>query len=261
MSGTAANPGTVRVAVADGLARITLDRPPVNVLTTGLMRQLAAALRRVAGDESARVVRLDAAGKTFSAGVDVADHLGDQLPDMMDALGDLFVAFESVPQPIVAVVQGAALGGGLEVVLGCDLVIASERATFAQPEIKLGVFAPPATVLLPRLIGERRAAGLLLTGESLDAAEARRIGLVHEVLPVDGFEDAAAAWIGKLLALSGAALRRAKRALGVSRGLSSLREAHAAVHELYLNDLMATEDAHEGLRSFVEKRPPVWKHR
>lgn len=260
MSGTAANPGAVHFAVDGGLARITLDRPPVNVLTTAMMRQLAAALRRAAADASVRVVRLDAAGKAFSAGVDVGDHLGDLLPDMMDALGDLFVAFESVPQPVVAVVQGAALGGGLEVVLGCDLAIASEKATFAQPEIKLGVFAPPATVLLPRLIGERRAAGLLLTGEGLDAAEALRVGLVHAVLPVDGFEAGAAAWIGKLLALSGAALRRAKRALAASRGLT-LRDAHAAVHTIYMNDLMATDDAHEGLRSFVEKRPPVWKHR
>jgi cyclohexa-1,5-dienecarbonyl-CoA hydratase len=260
VSGAPVPPDTVRVAIDGGLARITLDRPPVNVLTTAMMRELAASLRRVASDASVRVVRLDAAGKAFSAGVDVSDHLGDLLPAMMNALGDLFAAFESVPQPIVAVVQGAALGGGLEVVLGCDLVVASEKATFAQPEIKLGVFAPPATVLLPRLIGERRAAGLLLMGEVLDAAEARRIGLVHEVFAVDGFDASAAAWIGRLLALSGAALRRAKLALALSRG-GSVREAHARLHELYMNDLMTTGDAHEGLRAFVEKRPPVWKHR
>jgi cyclohexa-1,5-dienecarbonyl-CoA hydratase len=260
VSGAPPDPGTVRVAVEGGLARITLDRPPVNVLTTAMMRELAAALGRVASDASVRVVRLDAAGKAFSAGVDVGDHLGDLLPAMMDALAGLFVAFESVPQPTVAVVHAAALGGGLEVVLGCDLVVASERATFGQPEIKLGVFAPPATVLLPRLIGERRAAGLLLTGDLIDAAEARRIGLVHEVLPSEGFDAAAAAWIERLLALSGAALRRAKLAIAVSRG-ASVREAHTRVHDLYMNDLMTTEDAHEGLRAFVEKRPPVWKHR
>jgi len=192
--------------------------------------------------------------------VDVGDHLGDLLPSMMAALGDLFVAFESVPQPIVAVVQGAALGGGLEVVLGCDLVVASEKATFGQPEIKLGVFAPPATVLLPRRIGLGPATGLLLTGESVGAAEARRLGLVNEVFPVEGFDAAAQAWIEKLLTLSGAALRRAKRAIGESSHLP-VRQAHARLHDLYMNDLMATEDAHEGLRSFVEKRPADWKHR
>ena len=260
MSDVQPGPETIHVAVASGLARITLDRPPVNVLTTSMMRDLAAALRRVAADDAVRVVRLDAAGKAFSAGVDVGDHLGNLLPSMMAALAELFVAFESVPQPVVAVVQGAALGGGLEVVLGCDLVVAAEKATFGQPEIKLGVFAPPATVLLPRRIGLGAATGLLLTGESVGAAEARRLGLVHDVFPVEGFDAAAQAWIAKLLALSGAALRRAKRALRESSHLP-VREAHALVHDIYMNDLMATEDAHEGLRSFVEKRPADWKHR
>jgi cyclohexa-1,5-dienecarbonyl-CoA hydratase len=260
MSDAPAGSQTIHVDIASGLARITLDRPPVNVLTTEMMRDLAAALRRVAADETVRVVRLDAAGKTFSAGVDVGDHLGDLLPSMMAALGDLFAAFDGVPQPVVAVVQGAALGGGLEVVLGCDLVVASEKATFGQPEIKLGVFAPPATVLLPLRVGLGAATGLLLTGESVGAAEARRLGLANEVFPVEGFDAAATAWIEKLLNLSGAALRQAKRAIRESHGRPVV-EGHARVHDIYMNDLMATEDAHEGLRSFVEKRKAVWKHR
>jgi cyclohexa-1,5-dienecarbonyl-CoA hydratase len=260
MSGRPAGTGAVRFAVAGGLARITLDRPPVNVLTTSMLRELAAALRRAAADPGVRVVRLDAVGKAFSAGVDVGDHLGDLLPSMMAALADLFAAFESVGQPIVAVVSGAALGGGLEVVLGCDLVLAAQNATFGQPEIKLGVFAPPATVLLPRRIGLGPATALLLTGATIDAAEAARLGLVNEVFAVSGFDEAAAAWIEKLLGLSGAALLLAKRALRESIGLP-VPEAHALVHDIYMNDLMATEDAAEGLRSFVEKRPAAWKHR
>jgi cyclohexa-1,5-dienecarbonyl-CoA hydratase len=251
---------TVHVSSASGLARITLDRPPLNVLTTAMMRELASALRRVAADESVRIVTLEAAGKAFSAGVDVGDHLGDLLPAMMGALADLFVTFEAVPQPIVGVVSGAALGGGLEVLLGCDLIVASEKATLGQPEIKLGVFAPPATVLLPRRIGLGPATALLLTGETMSAAEARRLGLVNEVFSAEGFEAASAGWIQKLLALSGAALLRAKRALRETSGLP-LREAHVRVHDIYMQDLMRTEDAHEGLRSFIEKRPAAWKHR
>jgi cyclohexa-1,5-dienecarbonyl-CoA hydratase len=260
MSNQTAGSTTIRLEFGSGLARITLDRPPVNVFTTEMMRDLAAALRRVAADETIHVIRLDAAGKVFSAGVDVGDHLGDRLPSMMAALSDLFVAFEEVPQPVVAVVAGAALGGGLEVVLGCDLVVAAEKATFGQPEIKLGVFAPPATVLLPRRIGPGPATAMLLTGESVSADEARRLGLVNAVFPEPEFDAAATAWIGRLLALSGAALRRAKRALRESSRLP-VGEAHVRLHDIYMNDLMATEDAHEGLRSFVEKRPAVWRHR
>jgi cyclohexa-1,5-dienecarbonyl-CoA hydratase len=250
----------IRTATEGGLARITLDRPPLNVLTTAMMRELAAALRAAASDPAARVVRVDAAGRAFCAGVDVGDHIGDRLAGMMDSLADLFRAFDEVPQPVVAVVHGAALGGGLEVALGCDLVLASDAATFGQPEIRLGVFAPPATVLLPRLIGERRAAHLLLTGATIGAAEAKVIGLVHEVWPADALEAQADAYIDRLLALSGAALRAAKRALRIARE-GPAAAAHARLHDLYLGELMSTEDAHEGLRSFLEKRPPAWKHR
>ena len=245
----------VALSIDGGLATITLDRPPVNVLTTAMMRDLAAMLRRIASERDVRVVRIDAAGKTFSAGVDVGEHLGDLLPAMMDALADLFAAFDEVPQPIVAVVQGACLGGGLEAVLGCDLVVASERATFGQPEIKLGVFAPPATVL-----GLGAATGMLLTGESVTAERALTLGLVNAVFPAEGFGEAARAWVDTVLALSGSALRQAKRALAESSRLPD-KEAHAHVHDLYMEDLMATEDAHEGLRAFVAKRPPSWRHR
>ena len=251
---------SVRVAVSDGLARVTLDRPPVNVLTTAMMRELAGALRGVAERADVRVIRLDAAGRHFGAGVDVADHEGDKLAPMMDALADLFAIFERVPQPVVAVVQGVCLGGALEVVAACDLVVASEDASFGQPEIKLGVFAPPASVLLPRLVGERVARGLLLTGEPITAADARTFGLVHAVVPRESLAERSEEFIGKLLALSGVALRQAKRAIGASADLP-LREAHERVHQIYLEELMATADAAEGLRAFVEKRPPVWTHR
>ncbi len=260
MTAPQADAGTVRLATASGLGRITIDRPPVNVLTTVMMRQLAAALRQVAAEESVRVVRLEAAGKAFSAGVDVGDHVGDRLPPMMEALADLFSAFEAVPQPIVAAVHGAALGGGMELALGCDLVVASETATFGQPEIKLGVFAPPATVLLPRRIGLGPATRLLLTGETVAASEARQLGLVDAVFPSDEFDALSSAWIDRLLGLSGAALRLAKRALNEASRLS-VRDAHARLHDIYTNELMATADAHEGLSAFVEKRPAVWKQR
>jgi cyclohexa-1,5-dienecarbonyl-CoA hydratase len=249
----------VRFAIDGPLARITLDRPPLNVLTTAMLSALADALARAGADPAVRVVRLDAAGKAFSAGVDVADHVGERIGPMMDALARLFETFEATATPIACVVQGAALGGGMEVVLGADLCWASDRASFGQPEIRLGLFAPPASVLLPRLVGERRAAELLLTGETVGAEEARAIGLVHRVFPHDDLAREAAARIGKLLELSGAALRQAKAAQRLARG-RTVADGLRAVDRQYRDELMRTADAHEGLAAFREKRPARWKH-
>jgi cyclohexa-1,5-dienecarbonyl-CoA hydratase len=199
------------------VARITLHRPPLNVLTTSMMTALATSLDEAARRDEIRLVRLDAEGKVFCAGVDVGEHLGDRLTPMMNSLLGLFEAFALVPQPIVAVVHGPALGGGCELVLGCDLCLAAERASFGQPEIRLGVFAPPASVLLPRIVGERRALAMLLTGESVTSAEAERIGLVNRVFPDDGFEAEVEAWFERLLELPGAALRQAKCAVTEAR--------------------------------------------
>jgi cyclohexa-1,5-dienecarbonyl-CoA hydratase len=249
----------VRIATDGPLVRITLDRPPLNVLTTAMLVALADALERADRDRDVRVIRLDATGRAFSAGVDVSDHVGDRIAPMMDALERLFLAFDRTAAPIVSVVQGAALGGGMELVLGTDLCFASDRATFGQPEVRLGLFAPPASVLLPRLVGERRAVELLLTGDTVTAAEAERLGLVHRVFPHERLEDESAARIGRLLELSGAALRQAKAAVRAAR-VGSVADGLRAVDRQYRDELMRTADAHEGLAAFTEKRPPRWKH-
>jgi cyclohexa-1,5-dienecarbonyl-CoA hydratase len=246
---------SVRFTSTEGLARITIDRPPLNVLTIAMLDALADACERATESADVRLVRLDAVGKAFSAGVDVADHVGDKVETMMRALARLFDVLERVPMPTVSVVQGTALGGGCEIALGTDLCVASEAAAFGQPEIRLGLFAPPASVLLPRIVGERRALGLLLTGATIQAGEAERIGLVNRVFPSAGFEAEVDAWIAGLLAHSGAALRLAKRA--VKEG----RTSRASVDRLYLDELMHTADADEGLRAFREKRAPVWLHK
>ena len=162
---------TVVVNREGPVVRITLSRPPLNVLTTEMMRAITATLGSLARDEDVRLVRLDAEGKVFSAGADVAEHTGEALEPMMQALDELFGAFATTSVPTLAVVHGAALGGGCELALGTDLCLASERASFGLPEIRLGVFAPPASVLLPRIVGERRALGLLLSGETIPKAD------------------------------------------------------------------------------------------
>lgn len=249
----------VRLEIGGPAARVVLDRPPLNILTVEALRELDRALREASGSRGVRLVRLEARGKVFSAGVDVGDHVGDALPAMMGALAALFETFEAIPQPTVSLVHAAALGGGCEIALGTDLCLASERASFGQPEVRLGVFAPPASVLLPRIVGERRALGLLLSGETISASEAERYGIVNRVFPDRSFQADADAWLGRLLELSGSALRLAKRAVVACRGLP-LGEAHRLAGRIYLEELMRTRDAHEGLRAFLEKRAPSWAH-
>jgi cyclohexa-1,5-dienecarbonyl-CoA hydratase len=168
----------------------------------------------------------------------------------------IFHTLWALEQPVVAAVQGAALGGGCELAIACDFIVASEKAKFGQPEIKVGVFAPIATLLLPRLIAPTKAKELLLTGDTIDAREVERLGLVNVVAPPESFDAAVDAFVGRLTSLSGAVLRQAKRAiaLGLDSGLS-------AIEQCYLKDLMRTEDANEGLNAFMEKRSPVWKER
>ena len=252
--------GHVRVLESDGLLRLTLDRPPLNVLTTEMLRGLESALSTTLDRPEIRVVRLDAEGKAFSAGVDIADHEGDKVRSMMDALESLFVTFEKVEIPVVSVVHAAALGGGCELTLGSDLCLAARGAKFGQPEIRLGLFAPPATVLLPRWIGERAAADLLLTGRTISAEEALSLGLVSRVFDDGQLAGAAGRLIEEMLSFSGVALRQTKKALRTAR-TGTVPRAHRRVNELYLTELMRTRDAHEGLRAFMEKRAPDWLHR
>ena len=251
--------GPIRVSESDGCVRITLDHPPLNILTNAGLAALADAFSEAGADPATRLIRLDANGKAFSAGVDVGDHQGDKVHTMMRELARLFDTIDGLEQPTVARVQGACLGGGCELIAAMDLCYAGARATFGQPEIRLGLFAPPASVLLPRLLGERRAFELLLGGETIPASRAAEIGLVNRVFSDDHLDEGVDALCGTLLAHSGIALRQAKKAVRIARG-SNIVDAHARVHRLYMDELMQTNDAHEGLDAFLQKRPANWRH-
>ncbi|MBI3030152.1 MAG: enoyl-CoA hydratase/isomerase family protein, partial [Candidatus Rokubacteria bacterium] len=173
----------LRLGVAEGVARLVLARPPLNILTIDMMEELNGALERVQSLLEVRALVLAAEGKAFSAGVAVEDHLGDRVKPMLEAFHRIFHLLRALPCPTVAAVQGAALGGGSELATFCDFVIASETATFGQPEIKVGVFPPIAAVHYPVRIGLARTLQLLLTGEVIGAKEAERIGLVDRAVP------------------------------------------------------------------------------
>ena len=251
----------INFRIEDRVARITLARPPLNVFHIAMMREIAAALSESAKREVVAIVfDSDKSCRAFSAGVAIEEHVEETIYQMLDSFHAIFRQLEQIAKPAIAVVDGAALGGGCELVAACDIVIASDRARFGQPEIKLGVFPPVAAVLLPLVIGEKRARELILTGEIIDSAEAGRLGLCNHVVPAAHLEGKLTEVLVKLRELSGTSLQFTRQSLDLGRG----RTIDAALTEqenIYLHDLMKTADANEGIKAFMEKRKPVWRHR
>ena len=252
----------IKFIIEDRAARITLARPPLNVLNIAMLREVNEALGQCAQQRELAAIVLDAAAdcNAFSAGVAVEEHVEETIFQMLDSFHGVFRNLEQIARPTIAIVDGAALGGGCELVAACDIVIASERARFGQPEIKLGVFPPVAAVLLPRVIGEKRARELILTGELIEAPEAARLGLVNYLLPRSELEQKVADLLSRFRNLSSAALAFTKEAMDLGRGCS-LDSALKEVEDLYLNELMKTHDASEGIKAFADKRKPEWRHR
>lgn len=254
---------TIRFTIENRVARLTFARPPLNVFNIQMMREINNALNDCSNQRDTVAVVFDTApeSRAFSAGVAVEEYVEETSYQMLESFHEIFHTLRHMAKPVVAVVDGAALGGGCELVAGCDIVIAGERARFGQPEIKLGVFPPVAALLLPRIIGERRARELILTGEIIDAPEALRLGLVNYVVPSTQLEQKTQEVLARLRELSAPALEATRRALDAGAYGASFTEALAAIENLYLNDLMKTEDAHEGIKAFMEKRKPVWRNR
>lgn len=250
----------IRYEETDGVGRITLDRPPLNIMTLRMLEELNEVLDRVAGRPTLKALVIQGAGKAFSAGVAVEDHLGERAKPMLDTFHGVFHRLRALDCVTIAAAHGATLGGGAELATFCDVVIATEDATFGQPEIKVGVFPPIAALHYAKRTGLQQALRLILTGEVITAAEALRIGLADRVVPADRLADAVELELGRYRPLSAVVLRLAKRAVRDAVGLD-FDASLAMIEELYHHELMTTADAEEGLRAFVEKRTPVWKDR
>jgi cyclohexa-1,5-dienecarbonyl-CoA hydratase len=247
--------------IEDRVARITFARPPLNVFHVEMMREIGNALSESAQREIVAIVfDADKACRAFSAGVSVEDHVQETIFQMLDSFHSIFRQLEQIAKPAIAVVDGAALGGGCEIVAACDIVIASERSRFGQPEIKLGVYPPVAAVLLPLVIGEKRARELILTGEIIDAVEAGRLGLCNHVVPSAHLEPKLVEVLAKLRELSATSLGFARQSLDLGRG-RSIEDALSQQENVYIHELMKTADANEGVRAFMEKRKAVWRNR
>jgi cyclohexa-1,5-dienecarbonyl-CoA hydratase len=252
----------IKFRIDDRVARITFARPPVNILNIAMMREINDALNHCSQERELVAIVFDAASdcRAFSAGVAVEEHGEETIFQMLDSFHAIFRNLEQIARPSIAIIDGAALGGGCELVTACDLAIATERARFGQPEIKLGVFPPIAAVLLPQVVGDKRARELMLTGELIEAAEAERVGLVNYVVPVDQLDPKTNELLSKLRNLSAIALEHTKRAIDAGRG-RSMDSALKDVEDMYLHELMKTHDATEGINAFIQKRKPAWRHR
>lgn len=248
--------------IEDRVARVALARLPLNVFNIAMMQEITQALEACVAQRELVAIVFEAApgAHAFSAGVAVEEHVPETIFQMLESFHGIFRTLEQMAKPALAVVDGAALGGGCELVAACDIVIASDRARFGQPEIKLGVFPPVACVLLPRVIGDKRARELILTGDMINAQAAARLGLVNHVVPSAQLQQKTQEILVKLRELSGASLEATRRALDLGRG-RSLDAALTEVENMYLHELMKSDDAIEGIRAFIEKRKPVWRGR
>jgi len=257
LEGEAMDFKNILVEKRDEVAKLIINRPPLNILDIETLEEMNQALAELRTDDEIKVVVITGAGeKAFSAGVAVGDHLGEKLPKMVEVFHQLFISLVEVEKPTIAVVNGVALGGGCEIVAGCDMAIASEKAQLGQPEIKLGVYPPPASVLFPRILGRQKAFELILSGDSISAKEAERIGLVNKAVPDEEFEKATEEFIKRFTANSGLTLTQARRALYRNFDLDFYKAMEVTGVDATM--VMAEENSVEGLKAFLEKRKPVW---
>jgi cyclohexa-1,5-dienecarbonyl-CoA hydratase len=242
----------------DALLRLRLNRPKANLIDAEMIAALDGALVAWHARTDLRAVLLDAEGPNFSFGASVEEHLPANCAAMLASLHALVMRMLQFPVPILVAVRGQCLGGGLEVALAGGLIFAAPEAMFGQPEIKLGVFAPAASALLPYRVNQPAAEDLLFSGRSIGAAEAKAIGLVHTVY--DDPQIAALAYFEQHLANKSAAALACAVSAARAPMIRDVRQRLAEVESLYLERLMKTRDANEGLVAFLAKRKPQWEH-
>ncbi len=247
----------IRLAFAhqERVARITLACPRANILDRVMIGELDEAVSRATLHPLNAIV-IGADGPHFSFGASVQEHLPDQIAGTLQALHGLLRRLHEAPAPVIAAVRGQCLGGGFELALACDLIIADRTAQFALPEIKLAVFAPAASALLPLRVGQSLAARLLLTGEAITTDEAAGSGVVAKV--AEDLDAEIERWLeSDFLPRSPSSLQFACRAARL-RSRRAFAEDLPQLEHLYLSELMTAPDAEEGIRAFLEKRAPQW---
>jgi cyclohexa-1,5-dienecarbonyl-CoA hydratase len=251
-------PSRITFEVATPVARIQLNNPRHNVIDVTMMEELAAVLSEIEARSDLSTVVLSGSGKSFSVGVEVADHTPDKVATMLAKFHAVVRALVSTKKVTIAAVQGHCLGGGAELAMVCDIVYTATGAGWGFPEIKLGCYPPVAAAALAALVGQKHAADLILTGRTISGREAASIGLANRALSEIEIETAVQETTNQLAKLSPAALAVAKKAM---YGWDSIHfdKGLARAEKIYLDELMKVEDMREGINAFLEKRQPVWK--
>src|SRR5271156_306544 len=250
----------VKFAVDGGVARITLNRPEHNLLNEVMLREISDAITTAGERDEVKLLVLDSACKVFCGGIDIGEYTSQRVFQMLDAFHAAFAGMLDVGKPVVCVINGPAIGGGAELAAFGDLVIASPKARFAQPEITIGVFPPLASTILPFLVGPKTALEIILTGEPITAERALELGLINRLVPEAQLEQTVNELISRISAHSGPVLTMAKKAVLGGMGLS-IKDGLKQSMDIFLNQLYRLEDSQEGLRALVEKRKPNWKNR
>jgi cyclohexa-1,5-dienecarbonyl-CoA hydratase len=250
----------IKMRIEGSAARMTLNRPEHNLLNEAFLRELSDGIILAGQTPEVKLVVLDSACKVFCGGIDIGEYTSERVFQMLDAFHSAFIGMLDVGKPVVCVVNGPAIGGGAELAAFGDLVIATPKARFAQPEISIGVFPPLASTILPYLVGPKRALEIILTGEAITADRALELGLVNRLVPEAKLDQTVTEIIERITAHSGPVLNMAKKAILGGMGLS-LRDGLKTSMNIFLNELYRLEDSQEGLRALVEKRKPNWKNR
>jgi cyclohexa-1,5-dienecarbonyl-CoA hydratase len=250
----------IKVHLDGAVARMTLNRPEHNLLNEAMLRELADGIAFAGGRDDIKLIVIDSACKVFCGGIDIGEYTSQRVFQMLDAFHSAFTGMFEVGKPVICVINGPAIGGGAELAAFGDLVVATPKARFAQPEITIGVFPPLASTILPFLVGPKVALELVLTGEPVTAERALDLGLINRLVPEAQLEATVNELIARITAHSGPVLTMAKRAILGGMGLS-LRDGLKNSMSIFLNELYKLEDSQEGLRALFEKRKPNWKNR
>ncbi len=245
------------VDINSPMARVMLRNAPLNIIDIVMMEELGLVLADIEARPDISVIVLSGEGKTFSAGVDVAAHTSDKVEGMLGKFHAVIRALVATKKVTVAAVRGHCLGGGAELAMVCDIVYSADASRWGFPEIKLGCYPPVACTVLAALVGQKRAAELILTGRAISGSEAAQIGLANHAVPEEKLAGAIDATVQELVRLSPAALAVTKKAFYAWDAMH-FDKGLARAEKIYLEELMRTSDAQEGVHAFMEKRAPKW---